>query len=194
MQRVDTMNNSITVGATLKGFVFRPVETVIRRWNWKAAALSACVRGALFFSTNIGAGLEAAVGAMMIESAVFVSIAGFYGGLIESMRRAHPAWAATMVVTMVFPAINHTLEFAAHSAGGTKKIGVGVLISAGFSILSASFNLFAMRRGVLIVGEERRSLLDDLRRTPRIAFEFVTAIPRAVRRILRSSGQKARRA
>lgn len=187
-------NNSITVGDTLKGFVFRPVETVIRRWNWKAAALSACVRGALFFSTNIGAGLEAAVGAMMIESAFFVSISGFYGGLIESMRRAHPTWAATVIVTTFFPAINHTLEFAAHSAGGTKKIGVGVLISAAFSILSASFNLFAMRRGVLIVGEGRRSLLNDLRRTPRIAFDFIAVIPRAVWRSIKSSGQKTRRA
>jgi hypothetical protein len=40
-----------------------------------------------------------------------------------------------------------------------------------------------MRRGALIVGEGGRSLLDDLCRMPRIVFDFVTALPRAIWRI-----------
>jgi len=47
-------------------------------------------------------------------------------------------------------------------------------------MVSAVFNLFAMRRGVLIVGDEKASLFDDLRRMPRVVFDFLMAVPRAV--------------
>jgi hypothetical protein len=82
------------------------------------------------------------------------------------------------------PTINHTLEYALHYASGTEKLTAGVTASISLSIVSAMFNLFAMRRGVLIVGDERASLIDDLRRMPRVVFDFVMAVPRALWRML----------
>jgi hypothetical protein len=82
------------------------------------------------------------------------------------------------------PAVNHTLEYLLHYANGTKRIAAGVAASISLSILSAMFNLFAMRRGVLIVGDERASLIDDLRRMPRLVFDFVMTIPQALWRIM----------
>jgi hypothetical protein len=41
--------------------------------------------------------------------------------------------------------------------------------------VSTVFTLFAMRRGVLIVGEDAGSLLGDLRRMPRLMLAFITA-------------------
>jgi hypothetical protein len=47
-----------------------------------------------------------------------------------------------------------------------------------FSVLSGLFNLFAMRRGVLIVGPGRRSITEDLRRIPGVIAAFLMAVPR----------------
>jgi hypothetical protein len=89
-----------------------------------------------------------------------------------------------MTVMILMPAVNHTLEYALHNATDTEKIAAGVVASISLSIISAMFNLFAMRRGVLIVGDEKASLIDDLRRMPRVVFDFVMAIPRALWRII----------
>src|SRR5262245_60217070 len=115
------------VGDVLVQLIRHPFETLIRRWNWKSAVMSAFIRGALFFIANITAGLSAALGAMSIESAFYITTAGFYGALIQAFRRAHPAWAATFTVMVTMPAINHSLEFLLHWAGGTKKLSASIV-------------------------------------------------------------------
>jgi hypothetical protein len=84
---------------------------------------------------------------------------------------------------ILIPVVNHTLEYFVHYASGATRIAAGLAASISLSVLSAVFNLFAMRRGVLIVGDERASLIDDLRRMPRIVFDFVMTIPRALWRM-----------
>ncbi len=83
---------------------------------------------------------------------------------------------------ILMPAFNHTLEFGLHWIGGTKKLAASILASICLSMLSACFHLFAMRRGAFIVGAGRQSLLEDFRQLPRIIFDFLVAIPRAIRR------------
>ena len=83
---------------------------------------------------------------------------------------------------IVVPAVTHTMEFMVHWIGGTEKLAASILASASFSAFSTLFNLFAMRRGVLIVGDERHSLLGDLIRMPRIVYEFAAAGVAVVRR------------
>ena len=58
-----------------------------------------------------------------------------------------------------------------------------------FTVLSTLFHLYAMRRGVLIVGSEGRSFAADFRAMPRIVARFVAAAPIALWRFskLRSS-------
>ena len=170
----------VSVSEALADLFFNPWRLLLLRWNWKTALLSACVRGTIFFIANLGAGLGAAIGAMGVEAALFATLAGFYGALAQAFRRAHPAWAAALMVMILTPAVNHTLEYVLHYANGTKRIAAGVAASISLSILSALFNLFAMRRGVLIVGDEKASLIDDLRRMPRVVFDFVMTVPRAL--------------
>jgi hypothetical protein len=177
-------NRAITVGSVLSDILRHPVENLVRGWNWKSAVMSAFFRGLLFFITNISAGLPAALSAMSIESAFYISTAGFYGAITQAFRRAHPAWAATLTVMVLQPTLNHSLELMLHWAGGTEKLARSITASICFSLLSAVFNLFAMRRGALIVGEERQSLLADLRQMPFIIFDFVTAIPRAIWQVI----------
>jgi hypothetical protein len=184
---------SVTVPAALAGLIFNPGRFLLS-WNWKTALLSACVRGGVFFVSSLGAGLEEAVSAMAVEAALFATLSGFYGALVETFRRAQPAWAATMTVMILMPAVNHTLEYMTHNANGAEKITAGIVISMSLSIISAMFNLFAMRRGVLIVGNERASLIEDLRQMPRIVFDFVLAIPRTLWRTIfrKRDGEKER--
>jgi hypothetical protein len=177
-------NGRITVGDVLSNLVRHPVENLIRRWNWKSAVMSAWFRGTIFFITNISAGLTAALSAMSLESAFYISTAGFYGAITQAFRKAHPPWAATLTVMVLQPILNHSLELSLHWIGGTEKLARSITVSICFSLLSAVFNIFAMRRGALIVGEGRKSLIADLRQMPLIIFEFITAIPRAIWRAL----------
>jgi hypothetical protein len=178
MQATDRSNPATTVGGVLCELARRPIELLLRRWNWKAALLSACVRGSIFFLANLGAGWQAASGAMLVESAFYFTIAGFYGAMIQAFRRARPAWKATLTVMALMPAINHSLELALHTAAGTETIAAAVAVSIALSMFSAAFNLFAMRRGALLVGAERQSLCDDLRQMPRIILDFATILSR----------------
>jgi hypothetical protein len=171
---------AVTVSTVLLDLLSHPIENLLRRWNWKSAALSACVRGALFFAVNVSAGVSAALGAMSVESVFYVTVAGFYGAATEAFRRACPAWRATLTIMLLMPAVNHTMEFLLHWASGTKKLKTGIIVSVCFSMLSAVFSLFAMRRGVFIVGAGHQSLLADFRRLPRVIFDFLAAAPRAL--------------
>lgn len=168
------------VGEAALNLLLHPIETLVRRWNWKSAVLSALTRGALFFFANLGAGISAAVGAMGIEMAFYISVAGFYGSATEAFRKARPAWLATAVMMIVMPAINHSLEFGLHWVSGTRKLTTSIVASVSLSMISAVFNLFAMQRGAFIVGAGRQSLLDDFRQLPAIVYDFVAFLPRVV--------------
>ena len=56
--------------------------------------------------------------------------------------------------------------------------------SVAFTAISTVFNWYAMRKGVFVVGEGSASLCADLRRIPRILFEFVIRGPVALWRIV----------
>ena len=60
------------------------------------------------------------------------------------------------------------------------------IVSVLFSVLSAMFNLFVMRHGVLLVGAgaETKSLWSDLKRIPLLIYEFVTFLPGTILRFI----------
>jgi hypothetical protein len=158
---------------------------LLRQWNWKAAVLSAASRGSLFFATNLHAGLDAAVAALLTETVLRASTAGFYGATTQAFRRAEPVWAATATVSVLLPLMTHTIEFLAHWLRQTPALWTSVVVSAVFTVVSTQFNLLAMRHDVLIVGAGSQSLFRDLRAVPRLIGRFVSALPRGSVRALR---------
>jgi glycosyltransferase involved in cell wall biosynthesis len=46
----------------LRNLLLHPIETIARRWNWKAALLSSSVRALIFFAANLPAGPRASLG------------------------------------------------------------------------------------------------------------------------------------
>jgi hypothetical protein len=139
--------------------------------------MSTIMRGSIFFSVNLFASPAAAVSALATELLFRPFLAGSYGAVSESFRSAQPPWAATLIVAFVLPGLNHLVEFFFHWVRGTQRLGAGVLASICFSVLSGLFNLFAMRRGVFIVGEGRRPLIEDFRRIPAVVGAFLLAVP-----------------
>jgi hypothetical protein len=154
-----------------------PWESVGRRWNYKAAVMSAIVRSSLFCATNAGAGLDAAVAAMATEFWFRFATAGFYGALTQAFRRVEPAAVATLAAIVVLPTVAHTLEFLVHFLRGTVALAASIGVSIAVTVLSTSFTLFAMRRGAFVVGHGR-SLLSDLVALPRLLVLFVSTAAR----------------
>lgn len=171
-----------TVGAVLAALLRDPLTGLVRRWNWKAALLSAVSRAALFFVVNLPAGRRAALAALVTELAFRGATSGFYAGLTQALGRAEPAWAAVISGMVLLPVVSHSAEFAVHWLSGTARLSESIAASAAFTALSTAFHMFAMCRGVLIVGDAQRPLRDDLRRLPGTLVAFVVTIATAIGR------------
>lgn len=147
-------------------------------WNYKSAVLSSCFRSGLFFTTNLSAGVDAATAAMVTEFLFRFVTSGFYGGATQAFRRVEPPRFGTLGAIVVLPTVAHSLEFLVHSARGTPELAASMAASVAFTALSTAFNLFAMRRGVLIVGAGAASLRRDLASLPRLMVSFIGAAAR----------------
>jgi hypothetical protein len=167
-----------TVAGVVRWMLWHPWDALGRRWNYKSAVLSSLMRASLFFVTNRRAGFEAAMAAMITEFVFRFCTAGFYGAMTQAFRRVEPERYGMAAAMIVLPLIAHTLELAVHWWRGTPVLGLSILASVLLTVLSTSFNLFAMRQGAFVVGAGRRSLLWDLRSLPRLVAQFVRAAAR----------------
>jgi hypothetical protein len=174
-----------TIVEVLRHLAYNPGELLIQRWNWKASLLSALIRATIYFFTNLTLGWRAAAGAMSAEFLFRIVTTGFYASLIQSFRKVQPAWVASLTVAAILPLLSLCVEFVYHTLIGTPNFRVSFRFSMAFTALSALFNLFAMRRGTIVVGPGQQSLGRDLRSMPRIVLEFLLVVPRAVVRLFR---------
>ncbi|HSU25819.1 MAG TPA: hypothetical protein VLI65_07555, partial [Pyrinomonadaceae bacterium] len=142
--------------------------------------LSALLRSPIFFTAYLAQkqGLWIAFGAMLAQFFFRTLFGGVNGAIIQSFSKVEPAWQAVVTIPLVLAAFSHLIEFVVQtgfdSLTGTHGKGKAILVSIIISIISAVFNLFAMRRGALLVKDEsEQSLWRDLKRMPWLAFEFL---------------------
>ena len=152
-----------------------PHRFSIGHWNWKSAVLSSLSRSFVFFFANLHAGPDAAIGAMLAEFAYRGLTGGFYGSLTQAFRANEPRWLATVSVMFGVPAISHSIEFTVHWMRGTPNPRTSMAASVAFTLISTLFHLHAMRRGILIVGKNGRSLAADFASLPRTLMSFITS-------------------
>jgi hypothetical protein len=171
-----------TVSGVIWWMARRPWQALIVRWNYKSAVLSAVTRALLFFAINDRAGRDAALAAMTTEFCFRFATSGFYGAMTQNFRRVEPAAAGTVAAMIVLPVVAHSLEFVVHWWRGTAVLEASIAASVILTVVSTAFNLFAMRRGALVVGEGHRPLLTDLAAVPRLLVLFVAAVLRSCRR------------
>lgn len=171
----ETTQQTQTVAECLLELLRHPFDTLILHWNWKSSLFSSLCRGAIFFAANLGSGFNAALGAMCAEFAYRSITAGFYGAVTQRFRRAEPRWLAATVVGVGVPLVSHTIEFTVHWLRGTPHLKTSMSASVIFTIISTLFNLHAMRKGVLVVGQGSASIGSDLRSVPRTIVSFLTS-------------------
>ncbi len=181
----------ISVGDVFKSLAKHPLQ-IISRWNWKSALLGAIFRASFYFTVYQASRetLIVTLTAVLVELSFRFITSGISGALIQSFRRATPAWLATAIVTISLPIFSHTVEFITHYSQETffnnvfaaaenkarqKAFAVSVLIS----VLSALFTLFIVRKGVLLVGagKETKSIWSDIKSLPFLIIEFIAFLP-----------------
>lgn len=169
--------------AVLRDVAAHPLQ-LVHQWNWKSASVSAAVRATIFFTANLPSGRSAAVAAFTTEIWLRLATSGFYGGLTQRLGRIEPEWQAVLAATVILPLVSHGLEIVVHLARGTPELLASSLASASLTVLSTSFNVFAMRRGALTTGEGSQPLHRDLLRMPSLVAGFLCAPAHAARRRL----------
>ena len=176
----DTFTTSTKLSEITAYLLKHPLRGMILRWNWKAASLSALLRASIYLFSYEKHGLAEAIGVTIALSVFRFLFGGVNGAIIQSYRRVQPAWHAVLTVPLLLAAMSHVMEFVVltgydavmGTTGGKKN---AILISVVVSIISAIFNLFAMRRGALIVRDESmQSFWRDLIRMPWLIFEFIS--------------------
>ena len=170
----------MTVGRVLLEICRDPFGYLIRRWNWKSVVFSPGLRALIFLCVNAKAGWRAALSAALVELLYRTPTAGIYGALTQAFRIAEPAWAAGVTVMILLPLVSHSIEFLVHYLHGTPKLGPSIIASVCFTALATLFNLFAMRRGALVVGRAESSLASDMQQIPATILAFIIAGPIAL--------------
>lgn len=187
-------DEQITVGDVFLNLIQHPLQ-ILTRWNWKAALLGAIFRASFYFAVYKASreSLLATMTAVLVELCFRFFTSGISGALVQSFRRARPAWLAMGIVSISLPVFSHTVEFLTHYIQEEYFSNIfppsvfnsrqkAFYISVMISILSALFNIFMMRNGVLLVGagEETKTLRDDMKLIPRLVYEFTLFLPNQI--------------
>lgn len=176
----------MTTGAALRRLLTHPVDLLIRRWNWKAALTSSIIRGLIFFFANLKSGMHAALGAMLAEYCYRALTSGFYGAITQTLGESEPEWQAALAASVLLPLSSHVIEFFVHLLRHTPNLKTSIISSVVFTIFSTLFNLYAMRRGTMVVGKGSRSFGDDMKALPGVIGGFLSVLPLWAWRSLRS--------
>jgi hypothetical protein len=176
----------MTILEVFRQFRSRPADLLLRKWNWKSAVFSSLMRAAMFFVCTLKAGVHAAEGAMLAEFVFRGATSGFYGSFTQAFRKVEPVWKASVTVMVLLPASAHAMEYMVHLARHTPHLGGNIVSSVCFTVISTLFNLYAMRRGVLVTGGGAGSVASDMRRIPGLIGGFVASGPLALYRALRA--------
>ncbi len=174
----------MTLHEALLSLIDRPAN-LVRRWNWKSAFFSSVVRGLIFLLANLAAGWRAAVGAMLAEWLYRAFTSGFYGAVTQTLGETEPEWHGAVAAMILLPLSSHSLEFLVHWLRHTPNLKTSIISSMSFTVVSTLFNLYAMRRGTMVVGRNGASLGQDLRAMPRVVAGFVAIVPLWVLKSLR---------
>jgi hypothetical protein len=154
------------IASAMLRMALQPWTVFVIQWNWKAALLSAAIRGMAFCFVAVPRGAGAMRGAW-IEIGFRIVLGGCWGSFMQALRKARPAWLAGALVALVLPTCAHTLEYGLLKVGGATHIRTGMIVSIVFSAGSLVVNFLLMRRGLLLTGAGASSLASDFRQIPR---------------------------
>jgi hypothetical protein len=175
---LDEIGEEDELSDALRDMVVHPIRSLWPAWSWKAAGMSALLRAAVFFWTNLRVGRMAASRAGLVEVVFAIFAAGVMGAVSQQLRKAKPVWVTALVVWVGMPAVMLFAQLGVHKLARTQYMGTGLAVSFCFAAIASSFSWYAMRHGVLLGGDAETSLVHDVRHLPRIVLDYVLAGPR----------------
>ncbi len=167
----------LTVGRALLQVLQNPFYYFVKHWNWKSALFAAINRGTIFFIATMKRGRTEISIAVLVEIIFSCATSGIYAAFTQAMRFAQPGWLAACIVALGIPSALYGFDYLAHVYTGMHHVRPAVTFATGLSVVSTLFNLFIMRRGAMVVGEESQPLWRDLVRIPVLFVQFVLAGP-----------------
>jgi hypothetical protein len=135
-------------------------------WNWKSAVLSISMRTPVFMTVAATMGGRAMAFAALIDISFRTVVAGFSGALTQYLSTTKRRRLAALTVVVFVPAGSQAAESLIHWGAGTPHLTIALAVSGGMTMASSAFDLYAMRRGIFVVGAESAGLTDDLLRLP----------------------------
>ena len=147
---------------------------VLACWNWKCALLSATARSIVYLAALARTGSHKRLSIVLVEIAYVTLTAGIYAGLQQRALGLRSRLLGNFTIAVGVPALSQILDWLAHRAVGAPVPLRAMIAVSIFTLVSALFHLFVMRRGVFLSGHGR-TLADDFRRIPRLVAGFVAA-------------------
>jgi hypothetical protein len=167
----------VAVGEALAEVLRHPFYYFIQHWNWKSALFAAINRGTIFLVATMRRGRAEISIAVLVEIVFSCATAGIYAAFTQAVRFAQPEWLAASIVAVGIPSALYGFDYLAHVYTGMHNVRPAVTFATALSVVSTLFNLFMMRRGAMVVGEESQPLWRDLMRVPVLFVQFVIAGP-----------------
>ena len=141
-------------------------------WNWKVAATTAIFRGAACIVALRHVDIHARQHFGAVEAAYVLLTAGFFSALQQQsldIKSSKLAWLAAVIVVPFTSLGADSLLHVWLNRVNAHALGIGAAI---FTLVSAMFHWHVMRNGAMLVGESSSSLVDDLKRMPKLLLSF----------------------
>ncbi|MBX7174077.1 MAG: hypothetical protein K1X72_24105 [Pyrinomonadaceae bacterium] len=179
------MHDETTFRGVSMHILRHPIETAIKRWHWKSALFSGLIRMFVFLIGYHNKGTEIMLAAAGIQFVYRTVLGGIGGSIIQRFSKVEPPWHATITVPLIITVITHIFEYfiqiAFDNYYGTNLATKTTIASIVISVMSAVFNLYLMRRGVMLVKDEQeKSLGKDFAYIPVLLFDFIMIPPRNI--------------
>ena len=142
-------------------------------WNWKAAIVTAVLRGAACMAALRHIHPHARHHFSLVEMAYVLLTSGIFSAWQQQALGIRPRYFAWSIVVLIVPMTSLGADAVAHAMldhVNAHALGIGALI---FTTISAMFHWHLMENGVMLVGDESPSLVSDLRRIPTLLVSFV---------------------
>jgi hypothetical protein len=146
----------------------------LTHWNWKAALITAVCRASACMAALWHTSLHAREHFGAVEAAYVLLTSGIFSAWQQQSLDIKPRRLAWSVAVLAIPLGSLAADSALHlwlDHGNMRALGIGALL---VTLISAMFHWHVMQNGAMLVGENSRSLLDDMKQMPRLVATFVS--------------------
>jgi hypothetical protein len=144
-------------------------------WNWKCALLSATARSIIYLLAMLRNGHHGVLSILLVEMAYVTLTAGLYAGMQQKALGLRNRLLGNAIVVLGVPGLAQLMDWLIHRNAGAPIPSKTLLPVCIFTLVSALFHLYVMRRGTFLTNRRSLSLFDDFRRTPRLIAGFIAA-------------------